>query len=423
VPDDPGATSEERDDEVERLRAENALLRARMTELSTAAPEEAAARRSRLRGVAVVLAVALSAVAFTGGVIGLWARRSLLNEQVFTQRAAVIGADPAVRAAVSGYLTDQIMTVVDPRALFEQVLPERGRVLAAPLTSAVRGFVGDRVTAFVGSDTFVQLFTRVAANGHNRLVKVIRNESEVVSAQGDTIVVNLVPVINTALAQIGEISPELFGRRIDIPTITADEIPEAARQKLASALGRELSPHFGVIEIQGGGDTLRAAQDAVRLFDLGLWVLVITTFAMAALALWLSARRRRTLLQLAFALIAATVVVRRLAIGVTGEALDQVRQANRAAASAIVDAFVDPLLDFTKVVLVVLLVVALVALATGPYKPAVWLRALVGRLVANVTTLAGSTSPGTGNRTVEWVRGHRCSSCSWPTCPSASSSG
>jgi hypothetical protein len=407
---EPGGAGAPADTEIERLRTENAELRARIARLPGAGAEDRGPRRRprRLRGAAVAVAVALAAVSFTGALVGAWARRSLLNEQVFAQRAAAIGADPAVRAAVAAYLTDQVMTVADPRALFEQALPERGKVLAAPLASAVRGFVGDRITAFTESDDFTRLWTRVATTGHHELIRVIRRESEVVSARGDTVVVDLVPVINAALARIGEISPELFGRPIDLPTLTADNVPEGARRRLAAVLGRDLSPQFGVIEIRGGGDALRAAQDGVRLFDVLVWFLAVAAVGSAALALWLSDRRRRTLLQLTVALAVATVLARRLALGLTGELLAQVRDANRAAATVIAGVFVQPLLDATHVVLVVLLAVAVVALISGPYRPAVWLRGQVRRRLAGAAAAVGrSASDHAGNGAVDWARGHR----------------
>ena len=38
------------------------------------------------------------------------------------------------------------------------------------------------------------------------------------------------------LAQIGEQSPEILGRSVDLPTITVDDVPDAAREAIGDAL-------------------------------------------------------------------------------------------------------------------------------------------------------------------------------------------
>lgn len=398
-----GDTDNGETQDLARLREENALLRA---ELEQAQP--GAQRRGRLRALAVGVLVALAAVAFVGAEVGVWARRSVFNTEVFSARAIAIGADPAVQDALATYLTDQIMLVADPKALFEDVLPGKGRILAAPLTSAVRTFVHDRVRAFVSSERFTELWAEAVTRGQEAMVRVVRDEGTLVSASGDKIIIDLTPVINAALARIGEVSPELFGRTIDFPTLTADDLPGVARAKLAGALGRDLPAELGIVEIQGGGGALAATQRAVRLFDLLLWLLIGLAVVLPVLALWLSAHRRRTLLQLTVALALGTVLVRRLLIAVQTEALALVRvDETRAAASAITHAFVDPLLDATDTILLVLAAVAVLAILTGPYRWAAWLRDLVRRLFRGGAAVVSdvATSPGSA-RAADWAGDH-----------------
>jgi hypothetical protein len=393
--------------ELDRLRAENARLRAELVRVeSTEGPQRSG---GRLRSVAIFVLVALAATTFAGAMVGVWARRTVFNDQVFADRAAAIGADPAVQAALGTYLTNELMNIVDPQALFQQALPDRAQILAVPLTNAVRGFVDERVHAFLASENFTRLWAEVVAQGHTAMVRLLRGESQVISTQGDTLVINLIPVINAALARIGEISPELFGKKIDIPTITANDLPEVAREKVSQALGRELSPTFGVIEVQGAGDELAAAQDAVRLFDLLFYALVLLTVVFVPLALWLSTHRRRTLLQLVLAAGIATVIIRRLALGLQSETLAQVKvAANRDAAASIGQILFNPLLDATWVVLWGLVAIAVVAWLTGPYGAAVWFRGLISGLFASVTAMAGGvSSPPAAAPAIAWARDHR----------------
>ena len=65
--------------------------------------------------------------------------------------------------------------------------------------------------------------------------------------EGDTVVLNLVPVINAVLAEIGDASPDIFGRTVNLPTLTVDDLPEDAIASIENALGRDLPDDFGQI--------------------------------------------------------------------------------------------------------------------------------------------------------------------------------
>jgi hypothetical protein len=386
--------------EVEQLEAERERLAAEVATL-----EQKRRHQGPVRGVAVFLLVVLACVSFTAGSVAVWANRSFLNNEVFAERAGGLGAEPAVQAALGVYLTDELMSVIDPEALFREALPDRGQILAIPLANAVRGFVQDRVDAFLASDTFADLWQEAVTRAHARAVQVIEGDSEVVTTTDDQIEVNLVPLVNAALAQVGEASPEIFGRTVDLPTVTVDELPEGAQERISQALGTPVGEDFGVIVIDDQG-SLAAAQDAVRLFQLIVWVLVALTIVLIPLALWVSRRRRRTLLQLAFGIGLGMVLVRRVGFRLEGDALERIPdEVNRAAADAIVTSFIDPLLDATWIVLWVLLAVAVVALVTGPYRWAVALRRSVGQALAAIGRLLSSAGEkATDEATVAWLR-------------------
>jgi hypothetical protein len=388
--------------EVERLRAENAALRARLDH-----DEHPASGRAR--AVAVVVLIAVIAVAFTGATVGIWARRSLVNEEVFVDRAVPLGRDPAVQAAVAAKLTEELVTLVDPQALLEEALPDQVQLLAGPLSAAVESFIADQMASFVGSEAFADGWERLVTQGHAAVMRVLDGESDIVSATDDALVIDLVPLINRALARVGELSPELFGRTIDVPALTVDDVPAVARERLAGVLGREVPTEFGVVRIEGRGEALSAAQDGVRLFNTLVWVLVLLTVLLIPFTLWLSHRRRRTLLQLTFVLALATVVVRRLVLGLQAEAVDRVQvDTNRGAVDALTHRFVDPLLSSTEIILWVLVAVAVVALVTGPYAWAIALRRLVRRMFAGGVGAVGAMGAAARDeRTIAWVRHHR----------------
>ena len=395
TPPDPDATAE-----AERLQTEVDALRRQVTGL-----RRQHRRRDWWRRSGSVLLVVLACIVLVASVVGLWARRNFLDTGRFVDRAGPLIEEPAVQAALSARVTEQVMTLVDPEALFEEVLPERGQLLAVPLANAVEGFVGDQVQAFVATDAFEQLWTGAIEVAHQGAVRVLRDESEVLASDGGQITLNLLPVVNAVLARVTARSPEILGRQVDIPDVTVDEIPEAAISRVESALGVELPDDFGQFTVYDDGK-LSAVQEAISLFDRLVVVLLPLGVVLAGLALWLSHRRRRTLLQLAVGLAVGMVLIRRVGFRVQDEvAALPPRPAGQESASLAAEAFLKPLTTFGGWVLAASLAVIAVAVVTADYPWAVSLRRRTASLWAQAVAATGERAR--DEATSVWIRAHR----------------
>ena len=216
--------------DIEALQAERDELAHEVEVLQTRAR-----RKGRVRGVLAVVGVVLSCVLLLAACLGVFARRSFLKTGNFSNRAGGFIDDPGVQAALSAYLTDQLNQLIDPEAILQAALPDRAQILAIPLSGAVEGFVGDQVSTFVASDTFAQLWKTAVTTAHREVVRVLEGDTPLLEESNDQIVINLLPVINSVLAQIGEQSPDIFGRSVDLPTITVDDVPDAAREAIGDS--------------------------------------------------------------------------------------------------------------------------------------------------------------------------------------------
>jgi hypothetical protein len=387
-------------DEIEALKAERDALAAKLDKR-----ERRRRWAERLRSIGVVVLVVLAVVCFIAANIGGWARRNLLNTDRFTGTAQELIEDPNIEAAVSARVTQELVRVIDPAAIFQEVLPDRAQVLAVPLANAVREFLGEQVERFVASDAFEDIWVTVVRLAHETALRVLRGETENIQIEDGVITINLLPVINAVLARIEDLVPEIFGRSVNLPEISADDIPEAARQRLSSALGVDLGDDFGVIKIYDA-DGVQAAQDGLRLFERAVIALAILTLVFAAVALWLSRRRRRTLLQLTVGAIIGLIVVRRLGywfqdnLG-TRQSNGLDRRAVRSAGEILLDSF----FVLTAALLVLLLIVAVVAAVTGPYPWAValrrWVAGMGGQGNAWLRAQAADAGP------LRWIVAHR----------------
>lgn len=370
--------------ELARLRAEHDALRAEVEGLRRQGRRGGWPRRT----TAAVL-VALACVVLVAGLVGLWARRSLLDTGRFVDRAGPLIEEPAVQEALAARLTEQVMVLVDPVALFEEVLPDRGQVLATPLANAVEGFVREQVEDFLATERFERLWAGAVDVAHRAAVRVLRDESEAVTTTDGQVTLNLLPVINAVLAEITARSPEILGGEVDIPEVALDEIPEAAVARIEEAFDVDLGDDFGQYTVYDEG-TLAAVQGAIGLFDRLVVLLLPLGVVLAGLALWVSHRRRRTLLQLAAGLALGMVLVRRVGFRAQDEvAALPPRPDGRQAADVALDSFLQPLTSFGAWVLAGALAVAAVAVLTADYPWAVSLRRRARVLWAQAVAATG----------------------------------
>jgi len=396
----PDTPNEDLTAEMERLRTERDELDARLKRA-----EDRPAKRARTRSVATAVLTLLACLAIIVTVPAAWTYRTIFNTDAFVDRVTPIGFDPAVTPVLSDRLTTQIFALIDVEAIVAEALPPRGQVLAGPLTGGIEDFVREKVDEVLSSDRFRDRWIRANRFAHTQIVAVLRNESEIVDTAGGRVVLNLLPVMNEALQNIEARAAGLFQKDVDLPELTGGEVPDEAREAISSALGVEVPADFGEIVVFES-DRLEAAQDAVSFFDRAIVFLVILTLVLIALALWMSRRRRRTLLQLVVGSMVGIVVVRRLVMWVEDEvvALAQRPDGERALA-AITDQVFGSFFAVTSIVIIVGLAIVAIALISGPYGWAVTTRAKTSALARGVVNTASDSAR--QESTVVWARAHR----------------
>jgi len=396
------------DDEIARLADERSRLQAELDRLRAELATAPRRRAPRSRDVVAVALVVVTSILFTVSVTAVWARRNALNTDRYVQTIGPVAQDVRVQRALGRYLTTQVMSAIDPEELFKNALPERAQVLAGPLTGALQGFVNDRVNTFLATDSFSRLWVQINEVAHQRVVDVLQGDlPPSLQVQGNDVVLNVIPVLNRVLARIGEASPEIFGRTVDLPTVTVDEVPAEAVQKIETALGRPLPDNFGQFTVFDASK-LQQVQDTVNLFNRLVVAAVILAVVLFALTLWVSPRRRRTLLQLMVGMALGVVIIRRLGLRLEEDVVELVKPENRDAVKVIVGAFVSSLLDATAWILGIAAAVAVVALLTGPYG---WARALRRGTVSGAQAVAGAARSAINREpddpVVAWVGAHR----------------
>jgi len=299
--------------DVEQLRAERDRLQSEVERMQ-------GVKRHRLRAVAAVLAVVVAVASFSLALPGAWARRTIADADTYLSVVGPLADDPAVQEALSREITTAVFEALDVQGKLTAVLTEKApqlTFLAGPITSSVQGFVQDQVQKIVASDQFQQFWTEANRVIQLQVIAVLRGDSTVVQVQGDRVVLNYLPLVNQALQSASATISQLIGRSLTLPEITPDMIPAEAIQKLDSALGVTLPADFGTLVVFNS-DQLPKLQYAVNTARQGLYGLVALFFLSMVVAIWVSPRRRRTILQLAVGIAVVTVIERRLGISSVG---------------------------------------------------------------------------------------------------------
>ncbi|MDI6105234.1 hypothetical protein QLQ12_42290 [Actinoplanes sp. NEAU-A12] len=290
-------------DELERLRAEVAALRARLE----ARPPKRVGGAAVRRAVAAVLAV-LAAFALVTSVVGLWAARTTLNTDRWVATVAPLPQDPRVNAAVAEYATAEVFRVLDVEQRLRAVLPEQAAFVAGPITGQLRGQVRATVARVLGSDRFAAIWVDLNRQLHQRILAVVEGTSAVVTAREDRVEIDLLPLINQVLRELSAQLPTLFGKQIALPDLSSGAIPENLRLRVEEALGVTLPANFAQFTVYDAG-RLWEAQQGVAAAKRYLTLFVAGTILLLVAAFVISPRRRRTAVQFGVWLVVAAVAV------------------------------------------------------------------------------------------------------------------
>ena len=355
--------------EVQRLRQELATAQ---TQLDTRGRRHR--RLTMWRGIIAAVLVVLAALGVTLSVVGVWAGRTTLNTDRWVETVTPLEQDPAVRAAVSTYTTEQIFSTLNVEQRVKEALPPRAAFLASPLTGQVHGFVQNTVTKVLASPQFAQLWPQINRVAHRQVMAVLNNDSTVVRSSGDTVTLNLLPVVNDVLSNLQQQVPSLFGKTITLPTLTNGEIPAGLNQKIEASLGVTLPANFAAIPIYQGNQLSAAQQTLVKVKQY-LTLLVIGSLLALVLALWISPRRRRTSLQLGLWLVIFVVALTSVIRAVRSQLIDQVPAGvYRAGVDAAVQVVFVTLRERGTQLLWLGIIIAVVAYLMGPGRGAVAVR-------------------------------------------------
>lgn len=259
--------------------------------------------------VLVALLTPLSALA-------VWADREIGDTDEYVAAMAPLASDPAVQNAVAVRITDEAMTKFD----------------AGPFQEGVRNLLHEAVLSFSGTEAFGAAWNTVNRAAHTAVEHALTSES------GDTVSIDLAPVIEQVKVQLSEDG---------VPF--ADQIP----------VGRT---RITILE----SDKLGVAREVFDWLQIaGVW-LPVATLVLAVAAVLLARRRLYALAGFGLAIAVGGALLRLAVTFGRGLALDDLPpDVDRPAAEAVYDALTQTLRVTSWWVVGAGMVVAVTAWASG----------------------------------------------------------
>jgi len=344
--------------DVDALRARIAELEAQQAAQGAAPPPH---EHHHVRGLSVIsgVLVILACMLAPLSVAPVWADRVISNTDQYVKTVSPLIDDPGVQAAITDEITTAVLDNIDvervTRVALDTLASQKGvpaGVQAAipglqiALVNGVNSFVHDQVAKIVASDQFAQVWDQVNRTAHTQMVALLEgNQGNVVTAQGNTVTLNLAPAIDRVKTSL-----------VDQGFTVASRIPSVQKS-------------FTLVQ----SDSVTKAQWAYKALDkIGTWLPVIALVLLIGGVL-LARDKRRALLRGSLG-VAAAMIVLGIALAVARTWYVNTTPANvltSTTAGTVFDTLVRFLRSGLRAVGVLALVVALAAFLSGPSTAAV----------------------------------------------------
>jgi len=193
----------------------------------------------------------------------------------------------------------------------------------------------------------------------------LRGQNTLTYITGSDVKLNVLPLVSQALVWLEGKLPGALSSRINVPVIDPTTPPDQAIQQISQWSGKTLPADFGQLTLLQS-DSLGAAQTAISIFDKLMWILPLIVAFLVALTIWLSHKRRTTIIVLGIGVAVALIITHVLINKATDAVINHLQAGTvRTLAGDVIRASLGPLTTLTIWVVVIGAVVAVVAWIVG----------------------------------------------------------
>lgn len=279
------------------------------------ASEPSEVGRPRMRPIAAAITGAVAVLGLVGGLVGFWTLDTASDSERFEARIEALLQEEEISDALASRVVTEVVDGVGLREAVDAAVPEVLRPAIDLLAAGVRSRLEDRMGELIRSSEVAAGVAAAAGRAHELTIDVIEGDTQVGGVQVDDgdVRINLLPLTARALTTLQEIG---LLQEVAVPELERGGDPEVQRAELEAALGRDLPDEFGTPvvfrsdSLARAGDTVEVVRDVLVLARRTLWFLLVGGLALAALSIWLSARRWRTASFIVAGMFTCTLAIR-----------------------------------------------------------------------------------------------------------------
>lgn len=239
------------------------------------------AKPTRGRRILVGSVLGVTTLLLIVGIFALWANRLLFNPDNWSTTSTQLLNSPNIRSTTANYVVDQLYANVNVAGLIKSGLPPRLEPLASPAAGALRNVAVQGVQTALTRPRVQSLWAQANRAADETLIAIINGKHGNVSVNQGAVVLNLSSVVDQIASRIG--LPPNLGAKLphNVANVT---IFKSKQLKLVQDIGK-----------------------AVQHLALALAIAVPLLYALAILLA--EGRRRRTLMNVGFALVLGGLLV------------------------------------------------------------------------------------------------------------------
>ncbi|MGZ5164998.1 MAG: hypothetical protein ACXWIT_31425, partial [Burkholderiales bacterium] len=189
--------------ELARVKAENEELRRSQEEAGAQAAMEAGPSTwTRMRQPLAMVLIVLAVLAAPLAVTAVWIQTDVLSTDGWVATVGPLAKEPSIQTAVATYATDSLFKAVDVQVYVGQLLPDKAKVLAAPISTAVENFIAKQAQALTHSPRFANLWVQANRTGHAAIVRLLSGEGRLSPGPAGAVQLDLGPMIGQIVSKL-----------------------------------------------------------------------------------------------------------------------------------------------------------------------------------------------------------------------------
>ena len=126
--------------------------------------------------VAVWVLIVIASLLTVVGALTIWVKKEALDSDRVAGSTADMLADPAVRAALSTFLVDQLYKNVDVQAEIANTLPKNLKGFSGPASAVLHDYAVRTANTLLGSKATIRLVENATRTAHQQFISLVDDD-------------------------------------------------------------------------------------------------------------------------------------------------------------------------------------------------------------------------------------------------------